>query len=177
VTPKGNYKSGGHKMKKVRMFKSMIARCLVLAMSISFVRGNVWAQSQNSPMLKDQAIATSSNADKFIGEEEEVEEVEITDNDDLATDSNAKGKIPVENLFLLTDPVPYEEITLEGREFSTIVSDNDVPNYHVIKYTVPEGRSGHYTIDAEYIDRSYGSFTFYICNEEQYETICNKLER
>lgn len=163
-------------MKNERMFKSMIAKYLVLAMSISFVPGNVLAQSRNSPMLKAQVIATPSNAVEFIGEEEEVEEVEIADNDDLATDSNAKGKIPVENLFLLTNPVPYEEITLDGREFSTIVADNVVPYYHVIKYTVPEGESGHYTIDAEYIDCSYGSFTFYICNEEQYETICNKIE-
>lgn len=160
-------------MKNERMLKSMIAKCLVLAMGISFVPGNIWAQSRNSPMLKDQVIATPSNADEFIGEEEEVE---ITDDYDLATDSEAKGKIPVENLVLLTNPVPFEEITLDGREFSTIVSDNVAPYYHVIKYTVPEGKGGHYTIDAEYIDRNYKSFSFYICNEEQYETICNKIE-
>jgi len=57
-------------MKNERMLKSMIAKCLVLAMSISFVPGNVWAQSRNSPMLKDQVIATPSNADEFIGKEE-----------------------------------------------------------------------------------------------------------
>jgi hypothetical protein len=160
-------------MKNERMLKPMIAKCLVLALSIGFVPGNIWAQSRNSPMLKDQVIATPSNADEFIEEEEEVE---ITDDYDLATDSDAKRKIPAENLVLLTNPVPFEEIILEGREFSTIVSGNAVPYYHVIKYTVPEGKGGYYTIDAEYIGSSYGSFTFYICNEEQYETICNKIE-
>lgn len=160
-------------MKNERRFKSMIAKGLVLAISISFVSGNVWAQSQNSTMLKEQVIATPSDADKFIGEEEEVEN---TDDYDLATDSNAKENIPVENLVLLTDPVAFEEITLDGREFSTIVSNNEVPYYHVIKYTVPEGEGGHYTIGAEYIERNYSSFTFYICNEEQYEIICNKIE-
>ena len=163
-------------MRNKRMFKSMIAKYLVLAMGISFVPGSIWAQSRNSPMSNDQVNATSSNANEIIEEEEEIEEVDITYDDDLATDSNAKGKIPAKNLVLLTNPVPYEEITLDGREFSTIVSGNEVSYYYVIKYTVPAGKGGHYTIDAEYIDSSYGSFTFYICNEEQYETLCNKIE-
>ena len=63
-------------MKNERKIKSMIAKCLVLTICISSVHWNVWAESINSQMLKNQAIATSSNADKLIGEEEEVKEVE-----------------------------------------------------------------------------------------------------
>jgi len=85
-------------------------------------------------------------------------------NYEIATDSNAKGKIPVENLFLSTNYVPYEVITLEGREFSETIYNSMAPYYHVSKYTVPEGKGGHYTIDAKNHDGGLGSYTFYICN-------------
>lgn len=173
--------SGGQEMKNERMFKSMIAKCLVLAMSISLVPGDVWAQPRNNMILKHQvnatsSNATSSNADEFIGEEDEPE---IMDDDDIATDSaaiatgsDAQGKIPVENLALLTNPVPYEEVTLDGREFTTTITTDDGPNYHVLKYTVPVGKGGYYSYD----DSRYGSRYRYICNEEQYEALCHRIE-
>lgn len=45
-----------------------------------------------------------------------------------------------------------------------------------MKYTVPEGEGGHYTIEADYIDSYFGSVTLYICNEEQYTALCNKIK-
>lgn len=151
----------------------MIAKCLMLAMSISLVHGNVWAQTRNSPMLQNQVKATASNAEEFIGGQEEEE---ITNDKDLATDSNAKWKILVEDLALLTDPVPYEEITLEGRKFHTIASTVQVPYYYVLKYSVPEGKGGSYTIEGKIVDDWYGSCTFYLCSEEQYEALCHRIE-
>lgn len=160
-------------MKYQRTFKSMIARCLVLAVSFSLVPGNTWAQSRGELTLRDQVNATSSDADEDAWEEDEVE---IPDDDGLASDSDATGKVPAANLVLSLNRVTYEEITLDGREFATIVSDDGIAGYHVLKYTVPEGKGGYHTIDAEYIDYSYGSFSFYICSEEQYITMCNKIE-
>lgn len=170
-------------MKNERMFKSMIAKCLILAMSISLVPGNAWAGPRNSLMTKYQANATSSNADEFIGEEDEFigeeDEPEITD-DDIATDSNAiatgsdaKGEIPVGNQALLTYPVPYEEVTLDGREFTTVIPADEAPLYYVIKYTVPQGRGGYYSFGGD----RHGGHNYYICNEEQYESLCYRIER
>lgn len=86
--------------------------------------------------------------------------------------SDAQRKIPAENLALLTNPVPYEEVILDGREFAATITPDNGLNYHVLKYTVPVGKGGYYSYD----DSRYGSHYRYICNEEQYEALCHGIE-
>jgi len=77
----------------------------------------------------------------------------------------------------VTYPVPYEEISLEGRKFSMITSVNEEPYYQVLKFTTPEDGGGSYTLYSEFLDGGgYPDPAGYICTPQQYEALCQKIE-
>lgn len=102
-------------MKNVSMIKAMIARCLVIAMTVSLVPGNVWGQTQQRPMAAHQFKTSPSNADDTIEDEDADiidedadiidEDADIIDDEEIASDSDAKEIVPAANLLLSVDPV------------------------------------------------------------------------
>jgi len=73
-------------------------------------------------------------------------------------------------------PVSCQEIKLEGRKFSKIVSGGEQPYYQAFKFTVPEDSGGSYSFYQSYIKDEIDA-SGYICTSEQYERLCHNIEQ
>jgi len=195
----------------MRKFKSMVSGYLIGAMVLTLIPVNVWAETQGKQSRKEEEYkATSSNLGnggqkstpsdtkpKCICNDictddnkkcpvcsEDYEECKWAGNmliiNDLATPSDAK---PSNATPSVTHPIPFEEIVLDGRRFSTIASVDKPPYYKVLKFSTPENEGGSYTFHGDFIDDDYDEddnyyniSVGYLCTSEQYEELCHEIE-
>jgi len=189
---------GGVRMDSKTKLKTMIAKLLIGVIMFTLLPGNVWAQAQethdektgeyiqatSSDVVKKGDITTPSEAElkcvcaDLCFEDEVNTRCQICLED--YEDCQWAGDMLIGDLLIalplatpsVTYPVPYEEISLEGRKFSMITSFNEKPYYQVLKFTTPEDGGGSYTLYCSGSPEPTG----YICTPQQYEALCQKIE-